>query len=319
LKVSDDDAGREWRQIDGPPVAPVAPSVYSQITGVLYPDQYVQDPFWTVVTSDGEQTPATIWTSRDLATWRTSTFPMPNIQFMRHTSEGILALGNDPCTVTGSACPPLEPSKYFVSRDGLTWEQLNAAVGPTSFVEGDTGVIIGVGAPSLDSGAAPVYRLDRYSEAEASLLAGMRADARYGCSPRRSDLPAGATAGVECSPGVAAVDRVGVYQFGSEAALLATYLDRLAAAGVEPRSGDCPAGPGDAAYRGEDTGAIFDAHRIGCYLNEFDNANYRITIPESLVYVGVLGTGSDLGTLGDWIWHGDESVPPSPTIWQAGS
>jgi hypothetical protein len=112
---------------------------------------------------------------------------------------------------------------------------------------------------------------------------------------------------------------VGVYQFGSEAALLATYLDRLAAAGVEPRSGDCPAGPGDAAYRGEDTGAIFDAHRIGCYLNEFDNANYRITFPESLVYVGVLGTGSDLGTLGDWIWHGDESVPPSPTIWQAGS
>jgi hypothetical protein len=63
-------------------------------------------------------------------------------------------------------------------------------------------------------------------------------------------------------------------------------------------------GPGDRPYR------------LGCYLNEFGNANYRFTVPDSLVYVGILGTGRDLGTLHDWAWLGNREVPGSPTVWR---
>ena len=65
-----------------------------------------------------------------------------------------------------------------------------------------------------------------------------------------------------------------------------------------------------------DSGPTIGPYRYGCYLNEFGNANYRFTAPDSLVYVGILGTGTDLAALHDWAWLGNQDVPGSPTVWR---
>ena len=45
------------------------------------------------------------------------------------------------------------------------------------------------------------------------------------------------------------VDRIGAYRFAiRDARLLETYFDRLAEAGVKPRSGSCPERAGEVAY-----------------------------------------------------------------------
>ncbi len=155
-----------------------------------------------------------------------------------------------------------------------------------------------------------------FSDVEANLLSGLRPDARFACTARRDDLPAHAVAGVECSPEVDLVDRVGVYLFSAQDELLETYFDRLADYGVEPRSGSCPEGAGEHAYVPGDSGPTIGPYRYGCYLNEFGNANYRFTAPDSLVYVGILGTGTDLAALHDWQWLGNQDVPGSPTVWR---
>jgi hypothetical protein len=155
-----------------------------------------------------------------------------------------------------------------------------------------------------------------FSIDEADLLAAIRADARVACEPRRVDLPAHAVAGVECSPEVDLVDRIGVYLFTAQDELLETYFDRLADNGVEPRSGSCPKGAGEHAYVPGDSGPTIGPYRYGCYLNEFGNANYRFTVPDSLVYVGILGTGKDLEALHEWAWLGNQDTPGGPTVWR---
>jgi hypothetical protein len=147
------------------------------------------------------------------------------------------------------------------------------------------------------------------------LLAGLRDDSRFACSPVRTDLPPGAVAGVECDPVVGLVDQVGAYLFDSESALLKTYFDRLAKEDVKPRSGSCPTRAGEAAYVSGDKASDLDPHRAGCFVNRSGNANYRITFPDSLVYVGVLGSRGDLGKLRKWLWRGTDGERSAPSIW----
>jgi hypothetical protein len=154
------------------------------------------------------------------------------------------------------------------------------------------------------------------SDDEAYLLSGLRSDARYACAARRVDLPPRAVAGVECSPEIDFVDRIGVYLFTTQDDLLQTYFDRLAGYGIEPRSGSCPQRPGEHAYVPGDSGPTFEPYRYGCYLNEFGKANYRFTDPNSLVYVGILGTGTDHVGLHEWAWLGNQDAPGSPTVWR---
>ncbi|HEX2756676.1 MAG TPA: hypothetical protein VHM48_14500 [Candidatus Limnocylindrales bacterium] len=152
--------GRTWRAIAGPPVVSTGPGDDWQVIRVLAPDGPA--PFWTVVAS-GEEGPdahATIWTSADLETWQSGRFPMPSISALGVTSDGILALGTDPCSITGSACPPTRPPRWFRSLDGLTWLPLASTRGPDTLMEGPAGTI-GIGAPSGNGRPAPVYRLER--------------------------------------------------------------------------------------------------------------------------------------------------------------
>ena len=147
------------------------------------------------------------------------------------------------------------------------------------------------------------------SAAELALVEQLRADVRTGCVPRRTDLPPRATLGVECHPADPLVAAVGIYAFGPQGGpegARDTYLERLAAAGVKPASGDCTREtPGDHSWpanlpdEGEDGG--LSSLRSGCFLDENGTANVRLTCYGDF-YVGVLGRTKELGALYAWSW-----------------
>jgi hypothetical protein len=166
-----------------------------------------------------------------------------------------------------------------------------------------------------------------FSETEESLVHLVRQDAAVSCSPRRTDLPPGATAAIECRPGTQPLpgwehlpygiaERVGVYKFESDAAAAVVYLDRMTQAGVTLGHGDCWAGTagdephvwGDAesVTRGDHPeveyhGEVLNAWRFGCFVNENAIANVRVTCGDG-IYLGILGRIGDLAALTDWSW-----------------
>ena len=163
------------------------------------------------------------------------------------------------------------------------------------------------------------------TEYERTLMRYLREDAGIGCAPRRSDLPPGATAAVECQVGSPLVDRVAVYgfmggndvedcdQFYLDRAAFA-YLDRMDRQGVLRSAGDCLAGtPQDVSWMGPEAdsdgsnvyvqvdykGRAYSVHRFGCFINEQGFANFRATCGEG-AYVGVLGRTSRLDRVTNW-------------------
>ena len=146
--------------------------------------------------------------------------------------------------------------------------------------------------------------------AEVALAGFLRVDARTGCVPRRTDLPPGATLGVECHPADPLVAAVGIYSFPTDGSIAeparTAYLARLATAGVKTASGDCKTGvPGDHAWpanlpdQGDDGG--LSPTRAACFLDENGTANIRLTCYGDL-YVGVLGRTKELAALNAWTW-----------------
>lgn len=176
--------------------------------------------------------------------------------------------------------------------------------------------------PDVDESTGPLG----LSDDEQWLIARLREDAAVDCTPRRTDLPPRALAGVECRPDSDLVARVGIYGFRDERDAALSYLERLASAGVTPNSGDCIHGiPGETAWTpGDGEGSIEDdsaivvdgqalvRYRSGCFHDENGTANYRATcwgLADEGVYVGVLGRGRDLAALEDWAWMYPEGVP----------
>ena len=301
--------GIEWRPIEGPPRPDMRDNESWRLGHVLPPDGSLQA--WIVVSElETGDIRSTMWMSSDLELWEPADFPMPVVGGLGYTSDGIVALGMDPCRDTGGPCLT-DPPQYFISGDGYNGEPMRSVVGPSSFAEGP-GCVIGTGDSGAE-GAATVYRLEHYTDEEASLFHGLRDDARQSCAPIRKGLPAGAIAAVECAPSSGVVDRVGAYRFEDEGVMLDSYWDRLAEEGVEAGSGSCPRSPGDAPYPTEDGST---GHRAGCFINRFDNANYRLTFPDSLTYVGVLGTGDNLTKVRDWIWKGSDPATEAPSVWR---
>jgi hypothetical protein len=305
LFVSHD--GRTWAD------APDLPRDAGFVSPVVAPGRAFPD--WILVATDENAEKSTLLFSPDLARWRTVPFPVPGVvSEIRHTPFGLVALLVDPCLDTGGECA-VEPPRYLLSTDGHTWTDLLATTGVEQFVDGPAGVL--GGGPVLDDGPQPIMRLEPYSKDEAFLLAGLRSDARIECAPRRTGLPPKAVAAVECSPVDPVVDQIGVFLFASQQDMLDAYFARLAANGVQPRSGTCPNGPGEYSYYPGDEGPTFAGSRHGCFLNEFGIANYRFTVAGSLVYVGILGQDRDVSALTDWAWAGNEDVPGAPTAWSA--
>ena len=148
------------------------------------------------------------------------------------------------------------------------------------------------------------------SAAEANLLEALRVDSAVGCAPRRTDLPLGATAGVECHPADSLVAAVGVYGFVGATTpepALAAYLDRMTKQNVATGSGDCAKGtPGDHAWPSSlpdegDDGTGLRPTRAGCFLDENGIANIRVTCYGD-VYIGVLGNTKEMALLNAWTW-----------------
>ncbi len=301
--------GQEWSEVGGPP------PTHGGISRILAPDR--ESGPWIVVTTEDDAGKSTIWSSTDLEHWDSAPFPMPSVESLAHTAYGLLAFGADPCRDTGGPCDT-DPSQYFLSPDGMEWTPLDAAVDAVAFVESGAGVL-GIAPAKPGDDAQSIWRLEPYSADEASLFNGLRPDARFACAARRVDLPAHAVAGIECSPEVKGIDRIGVHLFSSKKDALETYFARLADAGVKPRSGSCPERAGEGAYIPGDSEADVAPYRNGCFVNEFGNANYRFTAPEAPIYVGILGTGKDMATLHKWAWLGNQDVPGSPTVWRGGT
>ena len=141
-----------------------------------------------------------------------------------------------------------------------------------------------------------------WTDDESFLMGGIRADAMGDCQPRRSDLPARSVAGVECRPAAAFVARVGAYAFRSEDDMFKTYRERLAEHGVNLDTGGCYAGTsGDSSWAASfaPDGESKPWARAGCYLDENNIANVRVTC-DNAIYIGVLGTNSDMRALYAW-------------------
>jgi len=151
------------------------------------------------------------------------------------------------------------------------------------------------------------------SDEERGLVLTLREDAQVSCRPRRSNLPIGATAAVECLLGTALVNRVSVYGFGYDPRTAAlAYLERMDHETVLGSAGDCLAGtPQDFAWSGQDgvedandwqvtyEARIYSASRFGCFLSETGSANFVATCGEG-TYIGVVGQTAALDALSAW-------------------
>jgi hypothetical protein len=157
------------------------------------------------------------------------------------------------------------------------------------------------------------------SQEEQFLLAGMRLDLQTVCDPLREDLADKALAGVQCRPTSDVVSRATVFLFNSERDLLTTYLARLAAHDVPPRSnaGRCLAGQSsEGAYTPGDGGPTLIAQRGGCYVDASGLAHYAVTSPP-YVLVEVDGSIGDTAFVERWTWLGNQDVPGGPTVWRS--
>ena len=178
--------------------------------------------------------------------------------------------------------------------------------------------------PAATPEATPVPSL---SADEAELIGRLRADSAVSCTPRRTDLPAGALYGIECDPGDPLVQRFGVYRYATANDAAFAYMTRMSDAGIAPNTGDCLIDTaGDGAYfpgDGEspvDAPGMFDwegrslvAQRNGCFLDEFDKANVRLVCEND--YIGILGNEDDLSDLMNWAWtYPDNYEPGTPDL-----
>ena len=162
--------------------------------------------------------------------------------------------------------------------------------------------------PTAKPTPAPVV----WTVEETYLRAGIQRGA-IDCVPVRSGLPKGATGGIECRSDDARVAKIGFYIFDGDGEMIDAYYARMKAEGVTLNSGSCAEGEGEGAYiPGE--GEI--RSRVACFVNAEGYANYRITMPGYLIYIGILGRTANPVDLETFAWLGSQDVPGSPTLWQ---
>ena len=218
-------------------------------------------------------------------------------------------------TIAPSATPSAEPSSSSPSPTAPASDAPQATPQPTQ--QPTTPPASPVVTPSPTDVPAPSMTPD-----EESLLRALRLDAANDCVPRRADLPAGSLYGIECRPDDPLVARVGIYWFPSVNEAAYAYMTRMASYGVDVNAGDCGREiPGDAPWTSgdhegsdEDPGvfnwenSVLSPNRSGCFHDENGSANVRATCGN--VYVGILGSGTDLSDLHDWAWRYPEGYEP---------
>lgn len=190
--------------------------------------------------------------------------------------------------VTASGAPPATPVRSLPAASAPS-----ASSGPTPGASSE-----------YPNGEPPVTSwMDGPGNVQAQLLADVRDDAKVGCAATQA-LPIGAVAGAECHPNTALVAFVDVYGFGSPDAALSAYRVRLAAAGIELRTGDCSAGqPGEAAWAPGDgrwgPGGV-EPDREGCYTDASGHANVLALCGDG-ASIAIVGKTADLAALTAWV------------------
>ena len=213
----------------------------------------------------------------------------------------------------GGAVFPAAPGVAPTAAEGADTSPTPAVSGHTQSAAPTTTASPSTADVSPAPNSRPTAKPVKMTDEERGLVLYLRDDAQVDCEPRRSNLPTGATAAVECLLGSALVDRVGVYGFDYDPKTAAiAYLERMDREGVLGIEGDCQGGtPRDASWGGPDgvkdddesqvtyEGRIYSASRSGCFLNEHRIANFRATCGEG-TYIGVLGNTAALDELSDW-------------------
>jgi hypothetical protein len=158
--------------------------------------------------------------------------------------------------------------------------------------------------------------VDAPTEAEATLLAGMRLDLEGACQPLRRELPANAIAGLECRSQDVGVSGARIYLFNRQEELLEAYLVILEAHGVTPRVQADGLPFGESSYvPGDDPAGPLAATRHGHWVDEGGKGHYLATEPP-FVLIAVDGTNANVELLYGWAWRGNEDVPGAPTLWR---
>jgi hypothetical protein len=181
-------------------------------------------------------------------------------------------------TPVGSAPPATTPATSSSPAPSATFQYPNGEPPVTSWMTGPGGF-------------------------EAQLLANLRDDAKVDCAATQV-LPVGAVAGAECGPNTALVAVVSVYGFGSPDDALNAYRVRLAAEGVQLRTGDCSAGqPGETAWAPGDgqwgPGGV-EPDRDGCFIDASGHADV-LALCGNGAYIGIVGKTADLAALAKWV------------------
>ena len=108
---------------------------------------------------------------------------------------------------------------------------------------------------------------------------------------------------------------MGFYRFADDEAMIAAYLARMEAEGVDLETGSCLDGEAEHAYVPNEG---FAPERAGCFVNDDGFANYRYTVPGEHLYVGILGQSADAQVLESFAWKGNADTPGVPTLWFGG-
>ena len=191
-----------------------------------------------------------------------------------------------------------------------------------------TGVSVAAGIAARGSGPA-AFSSAAFTSAERLLLRGIPEAIRSTCEPRRSDLPVGTVAAVQCRPAVAVVRDMAYYLLDRGPAGR-VFEQRRAEAGVN-RSTRCVEGQPAVTYwiGGMPTSEL-------CYRNDERRANLRFlepatecrqltvgsrTLEAPTIYVAVLGHDRNIAKLARWATDEGEARPSILTrfIQQPGS
>jgi hypothetical protein len=158
------------------------------------------------------------------------------------------------------------------------------------------------------------------SAGEAELIAGVRSDLAGTCVPFREALPGDATAAISCTPVDQPVERVTLYLFDAQPAMLDAYARWVGAHGITPRShgGSClGGGPSEGAYiPGGDVGGTMP-ERSACQVDATGSAQYAVTLPPFVLATAESGPGGDMAAVETWTWLGNQDTPGGPTVWNA--
>jgi hypothetical protein len=181
--------------------------------------------------------------------------------------------------------------------------------------------------PTSGAGATPSPPASPNVEAEALLLAGIRADTEVACASRRVELPAGAVAVVECLPDTDLVRSAAFYLFEVQDTFMDAYFAKVAENGLTVGSGPNGSGLGEGAYFPDGQGSVFPPQRYAMWLDSAGVAHYLTTLlfgnqvsdtqqTGPFVLVEVDASSGDWEALFDWAYLGSIGEPSTPSLWR---